>query len=280
MTEPDVVAAFTQISPVYDATRAPLDDATIDTIAAKLHERNIVSVLEVGVGTGRIARPMSERGFEITGVDASPGMLAKARAKGVGRLVRGNAYQLPFRPGSVDTTLFVHVLHLLDDPVAALQEACRVGRQGATALVRPPRDDTESSGPKSENGPRRVVAEILAREGYPVPRRPGTGGPRRQESRLLRAVPPDRLEIVADRTETEPLARRLDMIEMGAARNFLDIPSEILRRAVAEARTQLGDRTVTYRRVEALATWSRAPPPTTIPLEDEPGDETPSPPSP
>ncbi|MCI4326123.1 MAG: class I SAM-dependent methyltransferase [Thermoplasmata archaeon] len=279
MTEPDVVDAFTQISPVYDATRAPLDEGTLDTIAAKLHERHVVSALEVGVGTGRIAQPMSERGFEITGVDASPGMLAHARAKGVGRLVRGNAYQLPFRPASVDTTLFVHVLHLLDDPVAALQEACRVGRQGATALVRPPRDDADATGPRSENGPRRVVAEILAREGYPIHRRGGTGGPRRQESRLLRAVPPDRLEVVVDRTETEPLGRRLDMIEMGAARGFLHVPPEVLRRAVIEARAQVSDRTVTYRRVEALATWNRAPPPTTIPIDDGPSEGTPSPPS-
>jgi ubiquinone/menaquinone biosynthesis C-methylase UbiE len=280
MNEPDVVDAFTQISPVYDATRAPLDDGTLDAIATKLHERNVASVLEVGVGTGRIARPMSERGFEITGVDASPGMLARARAKGVGRLVRGNAYRLPFRASSVDTTLFVHVLHLLDDPVAALREACRIGRQGATALVRPPREDGDEPDRNAENGPRRVVAEILAREGYAVPRRRVGGGPRRQEGRLLRAVPPDRLEIVGDRTETEPLGRRLDMIEMGAARGFLDVPPEVLRRAVKEARAQVGDRTVTYRRVEALATWSRPPEPTRIPIGDDPGDGDPTSPVP
>jgi hypothetical protein len=95
----------------------------------------------------------------------------------------------------------------------------------------------------------------------------------------LRAVPPDRLEVVADRTETEPLGRRLDMIEMGAARGFLHVPPEVLRRAVSEARAQVGDRTVTYRRVEALATWNRAPPPTTIPIDDGPSEGTPSPPS-
>jgi SAM-dependent methyltransferase len=38
-------------------------------------------VLEFGVGTGRLAVPLAERGVEVTGVDISPEMLAKLRAK-------------------------------------------------------------------------------------------------------------------------------------------------------------------------------------------------------
>lgn len=38
------------------------------------------TVLELGVGTGRIARALAGRGFEVTGVDIDPGMLAEARA--------------------------------------------------------------------------------------------------------------------------------------------------------------------------------------------------------
>ena len=38
-------------------------------------------VLELGVGTGRVAVPLAERGLEVVGVDISPEMLAKLRAK-------------------------------------------------------------------------------------------------------------------------------------------------------------------------------------------------------
>ena len=37
--------------------------------------------LELGIGTGRIALPLSEAGTEVHGIDISEGMLAKMRAK-------------------------------------------------------------------------------------------------------------------------------------------------------------------------------------------------------
>jgi len=258
--ELDVVEAFDEISPVYDATRSPLDAATMDAIVERLGARGIGSLLEVGVGTGRIAAPLVARGFEVVGVDASTGMLAQARAKGVARLVRGNAYRLPFRDGAVDTTLFVHVLHLLDDPAAAMREAVRVGRSGVTALVRPPREPAGTDPTAaSEDDPRRLVADYLAAHGHPVAS--GGGGPGRREGRILRAFPPDHLDVVCDRPVTEPLARRLDMIAGRASRQFLRVPPEVLAAAVAEARATIGDRTHTYRKLEALATWTRPPPP-------------------
>jgi SAM-dependent methyltransferase len=38
-------------------------------------------VLELGIGTGRIALPLATRGVEVRGIDASPAMVAKLRAK-------------------------------------------------------------------------------------------------------------------------------------------------------------------------------------------------------
>ena len=45
-------------------------------------------VLELGVGTGRVALPLAQRGLEVHGIDASPAMLAKLRAKPGGDGVR------------------------------------------------------------------------------------------------------------------------------------------------------------------------------------------------
>jgi SAM-dependent methyltransferase len=248
---------FDEISPVYDTTRDPLDDATLETIVGCLRSHDVASVLEVGIGTGRVALPLAQRGITVTGIDASHGMLAHARAKGAERLVLGSAYALPFRPGSFDAALFVHVLHLLDEPIGALREACRVTRRGAVALVRPGRDGPRDRLPGSEEDPRRIFFECLRKEGYAMPVR--TGGPRVREAQILKDLPPDRLEVVSDREVTVPVARRIDMFELRASRQVLDVPAEALHRAAAEARARVGDRTVTFRRVEALATWTRIP---------------------
>lgn len=44
-------------------------------------------VLELGVGTGRVALPLVERGLDVTGIDASPNMLARLAAKPGGERV-------------------------------------------------------------------------------------------------------------------------------------------------------------------------------------------------
>jgi SAM-dependent methyltransferase len=38
-------------------------------------------ILELGIGTGRLALPLTQRGFAVHGIDASPAMVAKLRAK-------------------------------------------------------------------------------------------------------------------------------------------------------------------------------------------------------
>ncbi len=253
MSTLEVAKAFDIVATAYDATREPADPATIDAVAAVLRARGARRLLEVGVGTGRISLALAARGFELVGADVSRGMLARARSKGVDRLVRAVASRLPFPSGAFDAVLFVHVLHLLDDPRRALREAVRVGRLGAFALLRPTdgrRDPIEGSA----LNPRRIVYDRLAREGYP---RRGRGlGPGPRERRLLAEEPPDELLVVAEADVTEPLARRLDLLANGASRHVVGIPPDVLARAVAEAREAVGDRTVRYHRVDALAVWN------------------------
>ncbi|MGB6443152.1 MAG: methyltransferase domain-containing protein, partial [Thermoplasmata archaeon] len=93
----EIAAQFDQISLVYDETRDQLDGATIEGLADALRRAGAESILEVGVGTGRVAKPLAERDVAVTGLDASIGMLEKARKKGLLGLVRGSGYHLPFR---------------------------------------------------------------------------------------------------------------------------------------------------------------------------------------
>jgi ubiquinone/menaquinone biosynthesis C-methylase UbiE len=255
MVTSSVSRDFDTLSSVYDETRQPLDPATIQSLYRFLEEHRWNSILEVGVGTGRIARPLVDLGVRVVGVDASRGMLGRAAAKQLPYLVRGNAYHLPFSDRVFDACLFVHVLHILDLPEAGLREAARVSREGVLAIFDlPPKGERPERAAEEE--PRRIVRQILAEAGYPeLVRR----GPRAKEQEILRMYPPADLRVLSDRVVTEPLARRLNTLEKRAYRHVLRVPPEVLAKAVAAARARVGDRTVTYRRIEAVAWWSTLP---------------------
>jgi SAM-dependent methyltransferase len=82
-------------------------------------------VLEIGCGTGRLAKALEERAFaRVWGVDASSEMVARTKSLGVeARVARAEA--LPFKPGWFGAVVMRMVLHLVDRP-RALAEAARV----------------------------------------------------------------------------------------------------------------------------------------------------------
>jgi len=93
------------------------------------------TVLDIGVGTGRFAKPLQENGFEVVGIDISGEMMQTARKKGVKDLLLGDACSLPFRDSSFDAALSVHTLHLISDWQAALKEICRVTKNGLFSVT-------------------------------------------------------------------------------------------------------------------------------------------------
>ncbi len=66
---------------VYDEWYPPDERtaAAVETLAALAVPPG--PVLELGIGTGRLALPLAERGLDVRGVDASPKMLARLRSK-------------------------------------------------------------------------------------------------------------------------------------------------------------------------------------------------------
>ncbi|MDP9463320.1 MAG: class I SAM-dependent methyltransferase [Actinomycetota bacterium] len=64
---------------VYDDWYRGLDDVetTVDVLAELAAACSALPVLELGVGTGRLAVPLAARGVEVVGLDSSAAMLAK-----------------------------------------------------------------------------------------------------------------------------------------------------------------------------------------------------------
>jgi ubiquinone/menaquinone biosynthesis C-methylase UbiE len=121
--------SFDSVAQIYDKTRGPpgrIMKQLGDTLIGELQGHRMV--LDVGVGTGRFAKPLQASGFEVVGVDISGKMLGKAVEKGVDNLFRGDACFLPFVDNSFDVAVCVHILHLICEWKTALQEICRVTR--------------------------------------------------------------------------------------------------------------------------------------------------------
>lgn len=90
------------------------------------------TVLDVGCGTGIVAREAAERmggRGTVVGVDLNPNMLAVAqRMQPAIEWRQGDAMSLPFQANSFDVVLSQAVLMFLPDPVQALREMARVAR--------------------------------------------------------------------------------------------------------------------------------------------------------
>jgi SAM-dependent methyltransferase len=93
------------------------------------------AVLDVGCGNGAYLTGLGERGHRgaVTGVDASPGMLAAVTA--AVPLVVGDAQRLPFASGSFDVVLAPHMLYHVPDRQAAARELRRVLRSDGRCVV-------------------------------------------------------------------------------------------------------------------------------------------------
>jgi SAM-dependent methyltransferase len=73
-----------RIAGIYDEWYADCDPAMIETLARLAGDG---PALELGIGTGRVALPLAERGVRVSGVDASESMVARLRARPGGEAV-------------------------------------------------------------------------------------------------------------------------------------------------------------------------------------------------
>lgn len=80
MSAYDVTTYGERMAEVYDQwPGVPTNTEAVAAALTRLAGRG--PVLELGIGTGRIALPLAQRGLRVQGIDASPAMVARLRAK-------------------------------------------------------------------------------------------------------------------------------------------------------------------------------------------------------
>ncbi len=142
----------TKIPQNYDLARSYDNDALemwLDQICKHIPSEGISKVLDLGCGTGRYSRALSEKlNAHVTGLDPSKKMLdqalKKVELKNL-KFKRGSAEALPFEDSSMDMIFMSNVFHHLNDPGAVVIEARRVlNAQGYFVLRNSTADQADS----------------------------------------------------------------------------------------------------------------------------------------
>jgi demethylmenaquinone methyltransferase / 2-methoxy-6-polyprenyl-1,4-benzoquinol methylase len=137
---PDAVRTmFDRISPVYDAMNRTMTlglDRRWRRAAAEAVVRYGDRVLDACCGTGDLAIAGKEAGGSVTGLDFSPRMLERARAKSREiEWVQGDLLALPFDDASFDAATVGFGVRNLDDLERGLAELRRVLRPGGRLAI-------------------------------------------------------------------------------------------------------------------------------------------------
>ena len=132
-------------------------------------------VLDVGCGYGRIAIPLAQAGYEVTGLDIARNLLREARRQAAIRrvaltLTEGSMTALPYPDRSFDALLCLwsafYELTAEDEQVAALGEMDRVLRDGGVGIIEGPtyveREHVDRGSGEPSRAEHRVVADIIA----------------------------------------------------------------------------------------------------------------------
>ena len=117
-------------SQTYDAPLRlfPVEEPAVRRLLSNLPPGRI---LDAACGTGRHSQWLVAKGHDVIGVDVSPDMLARARAKlPGGRFEQGDLTALPLPDASVDAALCALALVHLPDLRPAFTELARVVRPG------------------------------------------------------------------------------------------------------------------------------------------------------
>ena len=103
--------------------------------------RDIDLLVDLGTGTGRMLEIFGTRAARAVGFDISPDMLTIARAK-LDELAaencqvrQGDCANVPLGDNVADIVILHQVLHFLDDPQRAVNEAARITRPGGCVLI-------------------------------------------------------------------------------------------------------------------------------------------------
>jgi len=123
----------------YETARGALYDRLEKKAIGRLlpHGGGTKKLLEIGCGTGHWSAFFSAKGYNVTGVDVSEGMLMRARQKSLQncRFEMADAHDLPFETGSCDVVGAITTLEFVRQPGRVIAEMARCAQKRTGQLL-------------------------------------------------------------------------------------------------------------------------------------------------
>ncbi len=189
---------FRRQAAVYGQYRPDYSAALYDAIASRAGAAGARRVVDLGCGTGFVARALAARGWDVVGVDFSAPMLAAARATSPTLwLLRATAEALPLRAGSAGLVACGTAFHWFA-PMPALVEMERVLSPGGWVAL-------FWRYPLPGQSQRQLLREALRHAGVDVP----------EDFQDLHVHPAE--PFAGSRLRAEPVLRIESMLEFTAA---------------------------------------------------------------
>ncbi|MGP3697822.1 class I SAM-dependent methyltransferase [Rhodobacter sp. NSM] len=135
-----VSRSYKRWAPIYDFSFGKVSESPRRRTATHVNARG-GRVLEVGVGTG-LSLPLYSHRVDVTGIDFSHEMLAKAREKveelglkPVKHLRQMDARELDFPDETFDTVVAMFLVSVVPEPERVVSEMARVCRKGGEVVI-------------------------------------------------------------------------------------------------------------------------------------------------
>jgi len=236
--------SFDRVAGVYDETRALPPTVLAKAVGVLSQEFQGKRILEIGVGTGRIAVPLQKSGLALIGIDIAPKMVARGLEKGLRNIVFADGARLPFRDETFDAATSNHVLHLVTDWKNVLREVERVLRPKGVYFSVVERYTSRSS---LTDRYRETVRSL----GW-TDLDPGL-----HERDFPSVVPPARIRRVTHHEERVVADRVLDAIEKRLFAFLWKIPEDLHAKALDTLRREFGGTTLDRSFDLEVAYWTR-----------------------
>jgi SAM-dependent methyltransferase len=136
LPERSVHDGYADWSKTYDVPGNPLIHLEESVLLPLLAALPVGRALDAACGTGRVSEHLAAAGHDVLGVDTTPAMLERARAKVPGaRFAEGQLEELPVKDASFDLGVCCLALDHCADVRAPITELARAVRPGGRVII-------------------------------------------------------------------------------------------------------------------------------------------------
>ena len=125
---------FDIIAPIYARVHLS-DEKTFETLVRLAEFKETDKILDLGGGTGRIAKFFTEKVKEIVVLDSSGAMIVECKKNGKINCLIGGAENIPFGEGYFDKVIIIDAFHHFKNQKKAVSEIRRILKENGKLII-------------------------------------------------------------------------------------------------------------------------------------------------